>query len=121
MARHAGCIFPIDPRVLRAGENILLSASLENPSFSDTPVQSSPYFIDEYSNIVEFNSEQTARVLFLYLFFGLYHIFLYASRRVERYNLCFGLFAVALFIYCSYELIRFIRLFSIRVWFSGSS
>lgn len=93
--------FPIDPRVLHAGENILAFRIIGNPSFSDTGLyQSSPYFIDEYSNIVEFNSESIPLAfIFLYLFFGLYHIFLYASRRVERYNLCFGLFAVTLFIY----------------------
>ncbi len=88
--------FPIDPRVLRSGENILAFRIVGNPVFSDTGLyQSSPYFIDEYHSIVDFNSESIPLVfIFLYLFFGLYHIFLYLNRRVERYNLCFGLFSV---------------------------
>ncbi|HSV98267.1 MAG TPA: ATP-binding protein [Spirochaetota bacterium] len=93
--------FPVDPRVFRPGENILAFRIIGNPTFNDTGLyQSSPYFIDEYRNIVDFNSESIPLAfIFLYLFFGLYHIFLYLNRKVERYNLCFGLFAVVLFIY----------------------
>ncbi len=93
--------FPLDPRILRAGENILGFRIIGNPTFSDTGLyQSSPYFVDEYEKIVDFNSEaMPLAFIFLYLFFGLYHIFLYLNRKSERYNLCFGLFAVILFVY----------------------
>ncbi len=95
--------FPVDPRIFRTGVNILAFRIIGDPTFSDTGLyQSSPYLIDEYRNIVDFNSESIPLAfIFLYLFFGLYHIFLYLNRKLERYNLFFGLFAVALFIYLS--------------------
>lgn len=93
--------FPLDPRILRAGENILAFRIIGNPAFSDTGLyQSSPYFMDEYEKIVDFNSEAIPLAfIFLYLFFGIYHVFLYLNRKSERYNLCFGLFAIILFVY----------------------
>jgi len=93
--------FPLDPRILRSGENILGFRIIGNPTFSDTGLyQSSPYFLDDYETIVDFNSEAIPLAfIFLYLFFGIYHVFLYLNRKSERYNLCFGLFAIILFVY----------------------
>ncbi|OPZ38991.1 MAG: 7TM diverse intracellular signaling [Spirochaetes bacterium ADurb.BinA120] len=93
--------FPIDPKTLREGENILGFRIIGNPSFSDTGLyQSTPYFIDDYEKTVQFNSELLSiSFIFLYLFFGIYHVFLYLNRRSERYNLFFGLFTILLSVY----------------------
>jgi len=92
---------PIDPRFLRHGENILALRIVGDPTFKHTGLyHSSPYFIDDYEKILEYSSESISLVLVvLYLFFGLYHVFLFINRRSERYNFYFGMFAVMLSVY----------------------
>lgn len=58
------------------------------------------YWITGLDYLREQNSEQIVLVLiFLYLFIGLYHLFLYTKRKQDRYNLFFALFAMGLFVY----------------------
>ncbi|MBN1531861.1 MAG: ATP-binding protein [Spirochaetes bacterium] len=92
---------PIDPRLLRAGENIAAFRIVGDPAYGDTGFyQSTPYIIDDYPEILDLNSETVPLILiFIYLFMGLYHLLLYAYQRQERYNLFYGLFSVGLFVY----------------------
>ena len=96
-----GANSPLDPRILRDGENILALRIVGDPTFKHTGLyRSSPYFIDDYEKILEYKSESLSLVFVaLYLFFGLYHIFLFINRRSERYNFYFGMFAVMLAVY----------------------
>ncbi len=92
---------PLDSSILRDGENILALRIVGDPTFNHTGLyRSSPYFIDDYEKILEYKSESLSLVLVaLYLFFGLYHIFLFINRRSERYNFYFGMFATTLAVY----------------------
>lgn len=52
-------------------------------------------------NALKASTEQYGEITLygVYIFFGLYHIFLFLHRRKERYNLFFGLFSIVLALY----------------------
>jgi serine phosphatase RsbU (regulator of sigma subunit) len=94
-------LLPLDARILKTGENILAVRILADPTNIDSGFHRSvPFVIDDYSILEERRSEQATLILiFLYLFFGAYHIFIYFLRSHEKFNLFYGLFSVTLFVY----------------------
>ncbi len=93
--------FPFDPGLLRPGENILAFRIIGDPAYKPTGLfQASPNILDEYESIRNLNSEIWPVALqVIYLFMGVYHLFIYLSRRTDRYNLFYGLFSVNLGLY----------------------
>ncbi len=98
---HREVLIPIDPRILRTGSNILAVRIFSDPTNIDSGFhRSTPFVIDALPRLEELRSEQTSMILiFLYLFFGVYHLFIYIRRRDEKYNLYYALFSVFLFTY----------------------
>lgn len=91
----------IPPGFLREGENILAFRITGDPAYKETGLYwNGRYLIDDYEKLKKTNSETIPIVLiFLYLFIGAYHLFLYSKRTTERYNLYYGIFSMMLFIY----------------------
>jgi serine phosphatase RsbU (regulator of sigma subunit) len=94
-------LIPVDPRIFRAGRNILAVRIIGDPANIDSGFhRSEPFVIDDLKTLEKERSEQTALVLiFLYLFFGAYHLFIYARRKEEKYNLYYAAFSILLFAY----------------------
>lgn len=93
--------FPIDPSIFRDGDNLLVIHMMCDPSYESNGFhQANPYYFDTYEKISRNNSSLlTFALLVLYLFMGIYHIFLYFSGRNYLYNLFYGLFSADLFLY----------------------
>ena len=94
-------LIPLDPRSLRAGENVLAARIVSDPTNIDSGFHRSvPFVIGDAAKLEAKRSERAALALIvLYFFIGLYHLFLYARMRGERHNLWYGAFSVVLFIY----------------------
>lgn len=57
--------------------------------------QSGEYYIGEFENILSKNSETLTLILTgIYVFMGLYHLFVYLLQKKIKYNLYYGLFSV---------------------------
>ncbi|MCP4130109.1 MAG: PAS domain-containing protein [bacterium] len=86
---------------LKQGTNILAFRIIGDPAYIRTGLQrNGPYEIDEYDTLLKRYANHPALVLmFIYLFIGLYHLFLFLGRRKEVYNLFYGLFSFCLFIF----------------------
>ncbi|TAL39032.1 MAG: hypothetical protein EPN93_02860 [Spirochaetes bacterium] len=98
-SRHV--LVHLDPRIIKAGENVLAFRVTGDPTFTDTGfLHTKPYVIDEYETLAAQISE-TIPIAFivLYGFLGLYYLFLFSNRKGEAFNLYYGLFCVMLFIY----------------------
>lgn len=92
---------PLDPRLFRPGLNILAARIVGDPTNIDSGFhRSTPFVIDSMEEIEKQRSEQTTLILvFLYLFFGIYHLFIFIRRRDELFNLYYALFSMLLFVY----------------------
>ncbi len=93
--------FPIEGSILRAGRNILTIRIIADPTFPPQGMhQAEPYFLGSYENIERRNAELIPVLLCgLYLFIGIYHLFMYLVRPADRHNLFYGLFSVDLALY----------------------
>jgi PAS domain-containing protein len=93
--------FPIDGRLFHEGRNVLAIRIVADPAYLPSGLdQAKPYFIDEYKRIELANAEIGTMVLIgLYLFIGLYHLFMFLVRTRDRYNLFYGLFSLDLGLY----------------------
>ncbi|MBN2658143.1 MAG: ATP-binding protein [Spirochaetales bacterium] len=93
--------FPLDRALFKNGENLLVIHLIVDPGFESTGFHLAyPYYFDSFVNISKANTSLlTFALLILYLFMGIYHIFLYFSERNYRYNLFYGLFSTDLFLY----------------------
>lgn len=94
-------IIIIPPFFLNEGKNTLAFRIAGIPvNVSMGLTYSGNYSIDYYEKILKNNQEVLPLVLQgIYLFIGLYHIFLFTRRKKEKYNLYFGLFALFFSIY----------------------
>lgn len=94
-------IIPIDPRLIRKGKNILAARIIGDPTNIDSGFhRSTPFVVDSLERLEKLSSEQTTMILsFLYLFFGVYHLFIFIRRRDELFNLYYALFSILLFVY----------------------
>jgi len=93
--------FPLHPGALREGRNELAVRIVGDPTFIDTGVfRRSQMVVDDYQAILKRHAETVyLSLITLYLFVGIYHLFLFLMRREERFNLFFGLFTCMLFVY----------------------
>lgn len=94
-------LISIDPRLLIEGKNILAVRIIGDPTNIDSGFhRSTPFIIDDLELLRLKRSDRTSLVfIFLYLFFGSYHLFIYLKKRSARYNFYYGAFSVMLFIY----------------------
>ncbi len=93
--------FPVDGRLFREGANVLAVRIVADPAFVPSGFnQARPYYIGEYSRIERANGEIGPMILIgLYLFIGLYHLFMFLVRPSDRHNLFYGLFSLDLGLY----------------------
>ncbi len=94
-------LIPLSSHYFRPGKNILAVRVIGDPANIDMGFhRSRPFEISDFDFLQIKRSEKAALVLmFLYLFFGFYHILAYMRRRKEIYNLYYGIFSVLLFVY----------------------
>lgn len=93
--------FPVNRSFFTGGTNILALRVLGDPAYYGVGMfYSAPYHIDDYFSIRRNNDETLTLILIgVYLFLGLYHLFMYLIRRKDTYNFYYGLFSVVLGIY----------------------
>lgn len=94
-------LIAIDPRILRAGQNILAFKIIGDPTYTRTGFYlGKPFEIDDYEKLRDRHSEIISLVLLsLYFLVGLYHLLLFIGRPKEKSNLLFGLFSALLAFY----------------------
>ncbi len=105
--------FPVDGRLFREGANVLAVRIVADPTYLPAGFnQAKPYYIDDYEAIESANADIGPMVLIgLYLFIGLYHLFMFFVRTKDRHNLFYGLFSLDLGLYLlmrTYTVTRFI-------------
>jgi len=93
--------FPVEGSLLREGHNVVAVRILADPTFPPNGFhQADPYVLDDYTEIERMNSELWPVLLCgLYLFVGLYHVFMFLVRREDYHNLFYGFFSIVLAIY----------------------
>ena len=93
--------FPFDPGLLREGDNFIAVRMAGDPTFPSLGFYNAkPYRLAAWETIRKESSESVSLVLIgLYLFVGVYHLFIFAIRRKDRYNLFYGLFSMDLAFY----------------------
>ncbi len=94
-------LVPLNPCLLREGKNVLAFRIVGDPTLPDTGFyRKGPYLVGEYQELEPLTQEIGSLVLlFIYLFLGAYHIFLYFNRRSAVFNLYYGFFTMGLFVY----------------------
>lgn len=99
IARHV--FFPIDQELLKSGENLLVFRIIGDPTNAATGFfVSQPYKITDYASIEEANNAVWRITLYgIYVFVGLYYLFIFFLRLQDRYNLFYGLFSLVLGFY----------------------
>jgi class 3 adenylate cyclase len=93
--------FPVHKSLFNRGNNVLALRIVGDPSFKDVGLfYAAPYEINAYSAILRQNDETvTLALIGIYLFMGIYHLFMYFVRKKEPHNLFYGLFSALLGIY----------------------
>lgn len=93
--------FPVDAGLLREGENLLGIRIAGKPRYEEIGLrQVGPYYLAPYTEIEQANAQYMEIVLIgLYLFVGLYHLFIAAIRRRERHYLFYALFSIDVSVY----------------------
>jgi PAS domain S-box-containing protein len=93
--------FPVDGRLFRGGANVLALRIVADPGFLPNGFnEASPFYIDDYALIESANAEIWPMILIgLYIFIGLYHLFMFLVRTRDRHNLFYGLFSLDLGLY----------------------
>jgi anti-sigma regulatory factor (Ser/Thr protein kinase)/PAS domain-containing protein len=93
--------FPVDNRLFKEGLNILAIRIVGDPTHKTVGFfYASPYYIDDYQRILRRQDESLTLALSgVYIFVGLYHLFMFLGRRKEIHNLYYGLFSTVLGVY----------------------
>ena len=93
--------FPFDPGLLREGDNFIAVRMAGDPTFPSLGFYNAkPYHLASWETIREEASESLSLVLIgLYLFVGVYHLFIFAIRRKDLHYLFYSLFSVDLAFY----------------------
>ena len=96
-----GVLINLNSKYLLEGNNLLSFRIIGDPTCPFTGFfHSKPYIIDRYDKLQNEQSEIFSLILaFLYLFIGIYHIYLFLLRRAEKYNLYYSLFSMGVFAY----------------------
>jgi class 3 adenylate cyclase len=92
---------PLDRSLFNAGENLLYFRVVGDPSNQMTGfIYNDSYYIGDYELIRRENDETLVLILIgVYLFMGIYHLFLFLLRWQEKQNLFYGLFSLTLGLY----------------------
>ncbi|MCG6170033.1 adenylate/guanylate cyclase domain-containing protein [Leptospira sanjuanensis] len=98
---------PLDSSLLKSGENLLTFRLIGDvPASALSKNVDLGFYIDgDYSITTEQKLSGEISTLVnlclntIYIFFGLYHLLIYAKRREDRYNLYFGIFSVSMALY----------------------
>jgi class 3 adenylate cyclase len=92
---------PLDKNLFEAGENILAFRIVGDPTYLDVGLfYAGPYYIAGYAEISRQNEETLPMLLIgVYLFMGLYHLFMFLVRRTDRHNFYYGLFSLTVGLY----------------------
>ncbi|MBI4977856.1 MAG: ATP-binding protein [Spirochaetes bacterium] len=100
-AMRRGLVLYLPREYLRQGTNILAMYLSGDAQFMDTAVQIDNQFrIDHYRELLAERQNPLSLILIaLYLFIGFYHLFLFANRVKGSYNIFYGFFSIALFVY----------------------
>jgi class 3 adenylate cyclase len=87
--------FVITKTLFREGENIITFRIAGDPSMRDTGLfYSAPYYISSYDNILHKNKDYLSiAVVSVFLFIGLYDLFVFLRKRSDAYNLSHALFS----------------------------
>ncbi len=95
--------YPLNFSYFKEGKNILILHIQGHPKFNLTGLfRANGYYLDDYDKIsIESRDRIGIILIFLYLFFGAYHLFLYIKRKHEKYNLAFSILSISTFIYLS--------------------
>lgn len=96
-------LLPVPNELLRPGDNRLALRIEGDPASAYTGLyRGKPYLLGPFDELLAARSDRVQLVLiFIYLFTGLLHVFLFLRRPTEAYNLWFGLFSVFMFAYFS--------------------
>lgn len=95
-----GVQIPLDSRLLRSGENLLVLRIAGDSGSQDTGLyRSGPYTISPLIDVVDHRDTLILILISLYFFVGGFHLVLFARKVRERFNLTFGLFGLCLFVY----------------------
>ena len=96
-----GALVDLDMRVLKPGRNVLDIVIYGNSSDDRTGLfTGGPYLIGDYQELLRLKSEYVDLMLIgIYLFFGLYHLVLFAIRPANKPYLYYGLGTLAFSIY----------------------
>ena len=91
---------PLNPDILRTGSNLLAIKVYGDPTFVKTGIyQNWPNIVAEIGTLYPLHSETMSLILIsIYMFIGMYHLFLFGLRQSEKYNLYFGLLCLFLFV-----------------------
>ncbi len=94
-------VVPLPSDVLRYDNNILSFRVIGDPTLQFTGFERQRYYlVEELAAALNRKSENVAMIFnFIYLFIGIYFLFLFLRWPVKRYNLFFSLLAIILFIY----------------------
>jgi signal transduction histidine kinase/CheY-like chemotaxis protein len=93
--------FPALRSLFMPGTNILTIRIIGDPAYENTGLfVASPYYIGN-SEAIEAENDETATMILcgVYIFLGIYHLFLFLLRRNARHNLYYCLFSTSLGIY----------------------
>ncbi|MFP3043562.1 ATP-binding protein [Treponema primitia] len=93
-----GVLFPLNKSLFTEGENILGFRIVGDPASRSVGFYyAAPYYIGEYVTMSRrYDESFTLCLIAVYLFMGIYHLFLFLIRRKEMRNLYYGLFSLAL-------------------------
>ena len=92
---------PIHPGAFRTGTNVLVLKLTGEPHYthSGLPLKGM-YVIDNFEKLKTQKSDiQHLALIFVYLFFGLYHLIQFLIRKIERFHLYFSLYTLNIFFY----------------------
>lgn len=87
--------------LLSVGDNLIVVRIIGNPHHSSTGFHlAKPYYLGAYEEMRRrFDETWPMMLISLYLFIGVYHLFIYLVRRRDNQNLFYGLFSIDLGIY----------------------
>ncbi|MCP5502840.1 MAG: SpoIIE family protein phosphatase [Leptospiraceae bacterium] len=94
-------VFELDPTNLLDGKNQLLIRLYGDSKYDHTGFYvTRGYQIGYYKNLIYESRDLLSLILIgIYIIVGLYHLFLYSKRKLDKYNLYFGLYAIGIGIY----------------------
>ncbi|MCB1193884.1 MAG: PAS domain S-box protein, partial [Leptospiraceae bacterium] len=94
-------VYPIKEEFLNEKDNIFVIRLSGDPRYVLSGFYyKGDYVIGEFSQLLNQREDKLGMVLYsLYLFVGLYHVFLFYRRPQDNYNIYYGLFSVLVFVY----------------------